>query len=49
MDIEKKELENSVHTEAIEPQVIQAIDVYPVGVQAADPNVESDAIRDDFI
>lgn len=49
MDAEKKELENSVPAEAVEPQVIQAVDVYPVGVEAANPNIEGDAIRDDFI
>jgi len=49
MNTEKKEPEKSVPVEAMGPNVIQVIEVYPVGVEAANPNIEGDAIRDDFI
>lgn len=31
------------------PGPVNAVEVHLVGVQAADPNIEGDAIRDDFI
>jgi len=40
----------SVSAVAVEqPGPVNAVEVHLVGVQAADPNIEGDAIRDDFI